>query len=145
MPLDSVHSKGIELQKGNGASPEVFTKIGGITDIPSITSAKSIKEDTAIDDDSRHHGYGILEPPSFTLTLFWNPDDTQQSALVTEHQSETESNYKIVCPDSPATNYEFKAIVTTYGTPYGGIDDFLQQDFTFQLNENDNGDIITAS
>ncbi len=145
MALDSTAAKGIQLQKGDGASPETFTKIAGITDMPAINSAKSTIEDTSIDDSNRHYNYGIGEPPSFTLTLYWDTDDTEQAALITEHQDETESNYKIVCPDSPATEYEFKAIITSYSTPYGGINDLLQQDFEFQLNENDNGDIITKS
>lgn len=145
MALDYTHSKGIELQKGDGASPETFTKIGGITDMPAINSEKSTIDVTSIDDSNRHYDYGIGEPPSFTLTLWWNDDDAQQKELITEHQNETESNYKIVCPDSPSTEYEFKAIIPSYSTPYGGINDMLQQDFTFQLNENDNGDIITKS
>lgn len=145
MPLTSVSTKGTYLKKGNGASPEVFTTIGGITDVPAIMSQKSSKEDTSIADSNRHYGYGIGEPPSVPITVYWNPADTQQAALITEHQNETESNYQIVCPDSPATTYEFKAIITSFSTPYGGIDDFLQQDFTFQLLENDGGDIVTES
>lgn len=145
MALDYTHSKGIELQKGDGSSPESFTKIGGITDMPAINSEKSTIEVTSISDDNRHYDYGIGEPPSFTLTMYWNDDDDQQAALITEHQEETESNYRIVCPDSPSTEYEFKAIVTSYSTPYGGINDMLQQDFTFQLNENDHGEIVTKN
>lgn len=145
MPLTSVSTKGTYLKKGNGASPEVFSTIGGVNDLPAIMSQKSAKEDTSIADDNRHYGYGIGEPPSFTLTVYWNPADTQQAALETEHQNETESNYQVVCPDSPATTYSFTAIITSYSTPYGGIDDFLQQDFTFQLVENSSGDIVTAS
>jgi hypothetical protein len=144
MPLTSVHSKGIALQKGNGASPEVFATIGGINDMPEIMSQKSTVEDTSIDDDNRHYNYGIGEPPGFTLTVFWNPDDANQTALITEHDSETESNYRVLCPDdSPSTTYTFKAIVTGYGTPQAGINGLLTQNFQFQLNENDDGKIVT--
>ena len=140
-----VHSKGIQMQKGDGASPEVFTKIAGITDMPTINTQKSTVEDTTIGDLIRHYVHGIGEPPEITFTLRFYTGDTSQSSLVTEYDSETESNYQVITPDSPSSTYEFRAIVTGYGTPYAGINELLQQDFTFQLVENDNGDIITKS
>ena len=145
MTLDSTASKGIEFQKGDGSSPESFTKIAGVNDLPAFMAQKSTIEDTAIDDSNRHYIHGIGEPPSITLTLVWDTDDTQQTALVTEYDNETECNYRSVCPDSPASIFTMRAIVTGYSTPYGGINALLQQDFTFQLLENDNGDIITES
>lgn len=145
MALNSLSSKGTKLQKGDGASPEVFATIAGITDMPAINAVKSTLEDTSLDDVNRHYIHGIGEPPSFTLTLNFDTDDTQQAALITAYQNETGDNYRVLLPDSPATEYEFKAIVTGYSTPYGGINSLLQQDFTFQLNENDHGDIITKN
>lgn len=142
MALDSTASKGMELQMGDGGSPETFTKISGINNFPSINSVKSTLQDTSIDDDHRHYMFGIGEPSSFTLTVFWDDDDTQQAALITAHQNETENNYRVVLPDSPATEYEFKAIIVSYSIPYGGINELLQQDFEFQLNENDHGSIV---
>ena len=143
MPLNSLSSKGTELQKGDGASPEDFSKIAGITDMPAINATKSTIEDTSLDDVNRHYVHGIGEPPSFTLTLNFDTDDTVQAELITAYEEETNDNYRVVLPDSPATEYEFKAIVTGYSTPYGGINSLLQMDVTFQLNENDQGEIIT--
>lgn len=143
MPLNSLSSKGTELQLGDGASPEVFTKIAGITDMPAVNAVKSTIEDTSLDDVNRHYIHGIGEPPSFTLTLNFDTDDATQAELITAYENETNNNYRVVLPDSPATEYEFKAIILGYSTPYGGINSLLQMDVTFQLNENDNGEIIT--
>ena len=145
MALNSTHTKGVTLKKSDGASPEVYTTIGGVTNMPQIMSQKSILEDTSIADDNRHHMYGIGEPPSFTLTVFWDEDNAPQTALIAEHENETESNYQLSLPNSPATTYTFKAIIFGYSTPYGGINELFKQDFTFQLNENDDGAIITKA
>ena len=146
MPVNSVSTKGMEIIiLDKTESPAGESIVGGITDMPSINSAKATVEDTALDDTNRHYAFSIGEPPSITLTVYWDPNDSPQNDLVTAHQDEKEKDFLIRCPDSPNTEYEFKAIVTEYTTPYGGIGDLLQADFTFQLNQNDNGDIITKS
>ena len=146
MSLTVVNSKGMTLGIGDGADPEVFETIGGITDMPNISPSKSVKDRTSLGDSIRYYGHGIEEPPSFTLSIFWNPDDQQQSALETAYASETEDNYLITCPDDPATTYTFKAIVTNRPSiPYGGIDADLMFDVTFQLIENDDGVVITKA
>ena len=146
MPLTVVNSKGMTLGIGDAASPEVFTSIGGIVDMPNIAPSKSVKDRTALADSIRYYGHGIEEPPQFTLSLYWNPDDTQQTALTTAYTNETYNNYRITCPDSPPTTYTFKAMVASSpSTPYGGVDDDLMIDVTFQLIENDDGNVFTKA
>lgn len=137
--------KGITLAKGDGADPEVFTDLAGIQDIPQILSSKSVKDRTDVTDTTRDFGLGIAEPPAITLTLFWDPDDTQDNALITEHANGTKSNYQITCPDTGATTYTFKALVSGWSTPYGGVDGDLMWDVNFQLVENDGGAIVTKA
>ena len=145
MPLTVVNSKGMTLKAGDGASPEVFTAIGGIVNMPDITFGKSVKDRTALSDSIRYYGHGIEEPPSITVEYFWNPDDTQQNAIVTAYENETSNNYRIDCPDSPATTYTFKAIVTGYSLPKGGIDEDLMASATFQLIINDGSAVVTKA
>lgn len=147
MALTVVNSKGMTLGIGDGSSPEIFNTIGGITDMPNIAPSKSVKDRTSLGDSIRYYGHGIEEPPQFTLSIYWNPDDTEQTALDTAYTDETQDNYRITCPDdSPATTYTFKAIVVNRPSiPYGGIDDDLMFDVTFQLIENDDGAVITKA
>lgn len=143
--VNVTNSKGTILAKGDAASPEVFSKIAGIQDMPAINSAKSVKDRTDLSDSVRDYGLGIMEPPSITLTLFWDPNETTQNALITEHNNETKSNYQVQCPDSPSTTYTFQALIPSYTTPYGGVDGDLMWDVTFQLCENDDAVIITKA
>ena len=138
-------SKGITLGIGDGASPETFTTIAGIQDMPAISTAKSVKDQTGLEDDNRDYGLGIGEPPSFTLTAFWDPDQTTYSTITTAHTNESKDNYRITCPDSPASTYTFKALVTGWSTPYAGVDGDLMWDINFQLVENDDGVIVTKA
>lgn len=143
MPVNSTHSKGIELQIGDGGSPESFSLVGGLRSVPAIPAVKSTVEDSAISDDNYHYIHGIGEPPAVSLPVVFDATDAQQSAMIAEYDNETESNYRVVAPDSGNTTYEFKAIVTGYSAPYGGINELLMQDFEIQLVENDSGEIVT--
>ena len=146
MALTVINSRGMTLGIGDGGTPESFTTIGGITDMPNIAPSKSVKDRTSMGDSIRYYGLGIEEPPSFTLSVFWNPDDAQQSSLDTAYTNETQDNYRITCPDDDDTTYTFKAIVTSKPSiPYGGIDADLMFDVTFQLIENDDGAVITKA
>ena len=125
-------------------SPETTSKIGGITDMPSVLSQFEEVEDTTINDGNRHRKLGIGDPPSVSLTVFWDPEETPQNELRTAHNNKTEGDYRVRFTDvSPAEEFEFKAYVQAIGTPYAGINGVLQADVTFRLNENDQGEIVT--
>lgn len=144
MPVTSYSTKGTTINiLDKSSSPATESVIGGVTDLPSIESSKATSEDTSLGDTNRHYKMSIGEPPSITLTVYWDPNDSPQNELITAHQDETEEDFLIKCADSPSTEYEFKAIVTGYTTPSGSVGDLMQADFTFQLNENDHSEIVT--
>ena len=125
-------------------SPIEETSIGGITDMPSISATKETTEDTTIGDKIRSRKVIMEDPPSFTLTVYWDPNETPQQNLQTAYDEETEEDFMIKFNDvSPVEEWELKAIITSYSTPYGGVGALLQQDYTFQLLENDYSEVIT--
>ena len=128
-----VDSQGLYLQAGDGASPEGFTTIGEIADMPPISTSKPKRDRTGYDDTVRQFAAGMEELGTFTLTMFWDPDDTQQSGLYTAYTDDAADNYKVLCPDSPATEWTFSAKIMGISTPYGGIDEDLRWDVTFCL------------
>lgn len=124
-----VDSQGLYLQVDDGG----FATIGEVADMPAIGAARSLRDRTGYDDTARQMYPGTLEDlPTFTLTLFWDPDDAQQSGLYTKYGAKTSNNYKVLCPDSPATQWTFTAYVVGFTTPYGAVDADLQWDVTFQ-------------
>lgn len=138
---------GIELRMvDKSVSPETESKIAGITDFPSIANQDEMNEDTTINDKNRHRKPTIGDPPSFTLTVYHDSDETPQNDLESAKQNQTENDFRVVDTNvSPEDAWEFKAYVQSITTPYGSTAGFLQKDVTFQLNENDQGDIITKN
>ena len=128
-----VDSQGLYLQAGDGASPEGFNTIGEICDMPPFIAEKTERDQTCLDSTARGYGYGLPDPPVVTVTMFWDPDDTQQNALYTAYTDEGVDNYQILCPDSPATTWSFSAKVKGFTTPYGGVDADLQWDVTLRV------------
>lgn len=128
-----VDSQGLYLQAGDGASPETFTTIGEICDMPPFVANKNLRDQTCLDSTVREYGAGLFDPPSVSLTMFWDPDDAQQTALYTAYTDEAADNYRVLCPDSPATTWSFSAKIIGFTTPYAGVDADIQWDVTFQL------------
>lgn len=131
--MGRVDSIGLTLQAGDGGSPETFTDIGEIVDMPSIGTSKTTRDRTNLLDSVRQYAHGIEEPQEFTLSMAWDPDDTEQSALITKYTNETDDNYKVVCADDSSTEWAFSAKVMGFTAPYAGIDADLFWDVTFQL------------
>jgi len=128
-----VDSQGLYLQAGDGASPESFNTIGEICDMPPFVAEKNERDQTCLDSTVREYGAGLPDYPTVSLTMFWDPDDTYQNALYTAYVNETDDNYQVLCPDSPATTWPFSAKIIGFTTPYGGVDSDLQWDVTFRL------------
>lgn len=143
--IQSRDTRYIDLVKlDKTSSPVTETAIGGITDMPQISANKETTEDTTIGDKIRSRKVTMEDPQTFTLSVYWDPNETPQQDLQTAYDDETQDDYKVKFNDvSPAEEWEFKAIVTSYGTPYGGVGALLTQDFTFQLLENDQGEVVT--
>jgi len=128
-----VDSQGLYLQKSLEDSPETFDTIGEICDMPPFVAAKNERDQTCLDDSVRQYGSGLLDPPTVTVTMFWDPDDSPQNELYTSYGTGETDNYQILCPDSPATTWSFSAKIISFTTPYGGVDADLQWDVTFRL------------
>lgn len=140
-----VHSKGMTFAKGDGASPEVFTTVPGVTDVPEISAMKTMIQSTDMADTIHSYTHGLGDPQQFTLECRYKNSDATHAAIIADYDAETASNYRITTPDSPASVYLIRCKVVGWTAPKAGIDELLTQSFTFQCIENENGDIITES
>ena len=125
-------------------SPAEETKIGGITDMPNVGPSKETAEDTTIGDKVRSRKMTMEDPPNFTLTLLWDPNESPQGMLEDAYHNETKLDLLVRFNDvSPAEEWEMKCLTTSYGTPYGGVGSLLNQDFSLQGLPNDYGEAVT--
>ena len=136
---NATDAQGTTIAVGNGASPEVFTTIAGITDLAEIPQEHAEVEKTDIADTHEQffQGLGIASEVTFSGNL--DSTNTAQDAVRTSKGADTTKNYKITLTDSPATLLTFSARVTRVAHS-GPAKDRLMFHFTLKLTT-----VVTAS
>ena len=94
---------GTILERGDGASPEVFTAIAKIVSVSGPEESKDELDDTTLDSAGGYKEFvsGLKDGGSMTLALNYNPADTGQAALQTDYAAGTKQNYRLTWPSSP--------------------------------------------
>lgn len=112
---------GITLSRGDGASPESYTKIAQLVDLAPPAFSKDSVETTHTDstDSFREFIPGLKDGGEFTAVVNLIPGDTTQDdtsgGALNDFLNETESrNWQIAFPGSPAVTWTFKAFITNY-------------------------------
>ena len=128
--------EGMTLSIGDAASPEVFTAIAGVKDIPKIKKSKSRRDRTETNDTQVEIYPGLSQAEEFTATLIFYVENTQHELLWTAQGDEVARNFRIYGSDSPATYWPFTARVFDITTPGGGVDSDATMDVTFICSTN---------
>ncbi len=123
---------GTLFQRGDGASPEVFTTVGEATNISGPGYDRDVIDVTSHDstDGIREFVGGLVDGGEVTFTVNWDP--SIHASLVDDFQDAQPRNYKIVLPDPPAGEWAFPAFITGMGHEYPH-DDKMSADFTFKI------------
>lgn len=114
--MPAVTSQGVTLQRGDGASPEVFATIADITDFNSPDGELSVIDVTSLDDSYATYIAGLIDEGSVSISGHFIGTDAAQTGLRTDRAAGTLRNFKITLTDSPATVFSFAAFVQTYTT-----------------------------
>lgn len=127
---------GTLFQRGDAASPEVFSTVGEVTSLPSATPSRTIHDVTAINDTSmQKKPSGLTDGGTMTVEFSYDKDDTEQSGLIDDYDNATLRNFKIVLADgSPETEITFSAYVQDYTTPQGGPGDIMTMSVTLNIS-----------
>jgi hypothetical protein len=128
---------GIQLKRGNGASPEVFTAIASVVNLAPPEIMNPAFESTAHDTGGYRTFQSTMlrEVGEFTITINYTPSTAQYGAttgLLADVVAGTAKNYQIVFPDS--TIWAFSAIATSFApsAPDATGPDGLKADVTFR-------------
>lgn len=116
----AIKTQGTRVQRGNGATPEVFFDIGEVVDFSGPGGKASIIDTTHLGSVAKEKLPGLPDEGSFTLTLNWVPSDAQQTALEADRYNQALRNFKVIYTDAGATVRSFAAYVmgfTTDGKP----------------------------
>jgi predicted secreted protein len=106
---------GVKFKIGDGNSPEVFTEIAEIVDVPGIGTTHRTDEVTHMSSPggwAEYIGLGVKEAKAFTLAMNFVADDPDQISLYqTRVESGAKHNYQIEFTDDDLTTLTFEAII----------------------------------
>ena len=127
--MGTLGSHTVQLQKGDGASPEVFTanvahvlSIGG----PSLSRETIDTTDADATDDWRTFIASYIDGGEVSLEINYDPDNATHAptaGILEAFASNTATNYRVQFPTSPVTAWNFSAICTGFETsaPHDGV------------------------
>ena len=124
---------GVQLQRGDGEEPEVFTAIADITNLSGPGLSRETLDDTSHGSPDGWMEFlgGLKDPGEVSADINYQP--ALHDVLVADFDDTAPRNNKIVFPDVPATTWSFPAIITGFEpeTPY---DDKAAAALTFKVS-----------
>ena len=124
---------GIQLKRGDGASPESFTGI------PGLVSCSLDGIELGMIDVSDHSSVwrkfkaGLIDGGEITVGLNWDPQHAQHQGLRTDQSGRTLRNFQMTWNTSPETQLAFSAYVQSFGAP-GEADGKLPLNITLKIS-----------
>lgn len=140
--MADVETFGLELHRGDGASPEVYTKIAGVTELPTVFSyTRSQIETSEIGDTTKTFLGGQLDPGEVQFGVKFDHEETthgDNSGLVASMTNRGRENWYIKIPESTAdgaapTYATFAAVMTSLQVS-GAQDDVLRGTATLKIS-----------
>lgn len=112
MTYDPSAAHGCEIKIGNGASPEVFNALKGVSGGPSGAGYEPQMLEGRF-----HHTTGTVRKatgvntPPLQFNIAYDSTDTYHAALLTAAQNKTRKNFKVILTDQGAEEHSFAAFV----------------------------------
>jgi len=107
---------GTLFQRGDSASPEVFTTVAEVINISGPTRAFDIIDATSQESAgaTREFIAGLIDPGEYTIELGFIPGNTTHTDVRNDHINRTNRNYRITHPDSPVSTETFACFVSGF-------------------------------
>ncbi|MDX2566090.1 phage tail tube protein [Streptomyces scabiei] len=123
---------GTQLQRGDGATPEVFTPLANVTDITPPGIERETYDVTAHDSEDAWREFigGLKDGGEVELDL--NYDPREHDSLLADFADAVPRSYKVVWPGTLG-NWAFKAIITNF-EPEAPHDDKLAASVTYKVS-----------
>lgn len=123
---------GTQLQRGDGAGPEVFEAIANVTDItpPGLERETLDVTSHGSPDAWREFIGGLKDGGEVEIEI--NYDPREHDALIADFEDDEPRNYKVVWPKALGS-WEFAAVLTNF-EPEAPHDDKLAASLTFKVS-----------
>lgn len=123
MASQAIESQGIELQRGDGATPtEAFTKIAEVQDFNGPGGEAQEIDVSSLDSTATEFLLGLADEGTISMNGLLVPGDTAQTGLRTDRTNRTLRNFKLVLTDDSSTTLTFAAYVKSFSIS-GAVND----------------------
>lgn len=124
MTTKSTTSKGVKLQRGNGAGTEIFATIGEVFNISGPNESVEEIEVTSFDSTAKEYLPGLRDGGEVQFDFRLVGEDAMQVGLRSDFAAGVVRNFKLELNDATATLttpsvYAFAAVVKALGTTFG--------------------------
>jgi len=131
----AISTEAVEFRVADTGSPQTFAKIAEVTDTPSLSPSKPVRDRTSVGDKTRQYASaGPKDPGQVTFPLRLDPENTEHQAIFTDYNAGNTKAFQIVETGSPEDIlWEFEGFYTSYNGPQGGVESDLTMDVTIQV------------
>lgn len=125
---------GVVMERGDGGSPESWTKIGEVTDPDFPTLSRDAVEATHTESTSRYREFisGLRDGGELSPTLHLDTGATAYDDLITDYESDATVHYRVKSPDGNEA-WDFQGLITNieHDVP---LDDRMTVTVTFKVS-----------
>ena len=114
MPFTVIDTQGATFQRGDAASPEVFTTIAGLVNIGEVGVERSLIDTTNLASTIREYKGAIPDGAEIDLDFQYDSDETGQTGLKADLDGNTVRSFKINIQDSPVAVFAFSGLVISW-------------------------------
>jgi hypothetical protein len=129
---DAITTQGVLFQRGNGATPEVFTTIGEVVSFNGPDGSASEIDVTSLTSSAKEFRLGLYDEGQISFECNLLPVDTAQIGLRADRAAGTQRNFQIVLTDTGTTTLSFAAFVKQFAIS-GGVDAVMKASVTLRV------------
>ena len=133
MSSSALETQGVLIQRGDGASPEVFTTIPEIVSFDGPGGSATEIDVTDLSSTAKEFRMGLKDEGDFSFEMMYLPNNAQHSGLQSDRTARTLRTFLITLTDSPQSTLKFTAYVREFSIS-GGVDDVLRASVTLRIS-----------
>jgi hypothetical protein len=119
MATTALLGAGTLLQRGDGASPEVFTTVYEGTSISDFGQENDLVEVTHFQSTAKEYIYGLSDGVEVPLSANYNPSNATHVGLLADQTNKVTRNFKLRLTSSPFLTFSFAALVKGWRLSFG--------------------------
>ncbi len=133
VPSNAITAQNVALLRGNGATPEVFTPIGEVTNFDGPGGSATVIDVTTLQSLAKEKRMGLQDEGQFTFEMNLDPSDTQQVGLRNDRTNRVLRNFRMVLTDTANTTLTFSAFVLEFKIS-GAVDEVVKANVTLEIS-----------